>query len=353
MMNRRVKIIGACVLTLAVTLSGLALPRAYAAKAVDVNRKCSIEFNLQNNVYDAATENKDGEKAKDFAELNDLPVRVHLYQVAKIKETGAYETVTGFDELKLDEINDKTTAKEWADKAAKARELIEKRIEAGAETIEAGAETSVTLNHGIGTITGLATGMYLVVADEVKSPYFTYTFKESLISLPNNYWYNGGGNDDWVYELTGSNAIGLKPDREERVGSLEINKTLTSYNATVGGATFVFHVNVEKLDGTVTNNVYKMEFDGAGNDKLIINDLPAGAKVTVTEAYTGASYRLISGNDPQVTKIIAEEEEGNPVSVSFVNEYNGGQNGGTGIVNRFYMNGGSVDCENDLKPEVN
>ena len=345
-MNRRVKIVGACVLTLAVTLSGLALPRAYAAKAVDVNRECSIEFNLQNNVYDAATENKDGEKAKDFAELKDLPVRVHLYQVAKIKETGAYEEVTGFDELKLDEINDKTTAKEWADKAAKARKLI---VEKG---IEAGAEKSVTLEGGKGEITGLAPGMYLVVADEVKSSYFTYTFKESLISLPNNYWYNGGGNDDWVYELTGSNAIGLKPDREERLGSLEINKTLTSYNATVGGATFVFHVNVEKLDGTVTNNVYKMEFNGAGNDKLIINDLPAGAKVTVTEAYTGASYKLVSDKD-QKTTIIAQEEEGNPVSVSFVNEYNGGQNGGTGIVNRFYMKDGSVDCENDLKPEVN
>lgn len=345
MMNRRVKIIGACVLTLAVTLSGLALPRAYAAKAVDVNRKCSIEFNLQNNVYDAATENKDGEKAEDFTELNKLPVRVHLYQVAEIKETGAYEKVTGFDELKLDEINDKTTAKEWADKAAKARELIEKGIEPG-------AETSVTLKDGKGTITGLATGMYLVVADEVKSPYFTYTFQESLISLPNNYWYNGGGSDEWVYELTGSHAIGLKPDREERLGSLEINKTLTSYNETVGGATFVFHVNVEKRDGTVTNNVYKMEFNGAGNDKLIINDLPAGAKVTVTEAYTGASYRLISGNDQLVT-IIAAEEEGNPVSVSFTNEYDGGQNGGTGIVNRFYMKDGSVDWENDLKPEVN
>ena len=345
MMNRRVKIIGACVLTLAVTLSGLALPRAYAAKAVDVNRKCSIEFNLQNNVYDAATENKDGEKAEDFTELNKLPVRVHLYQVAEIKETGAYEKVTGFDELKLDEINDKTTAKEWADKAAKARELIEKGIEPG-------AEKSVTLEGGKGTITGLATGMYLVVADEVKSPYFTYTFQESLISLPNNYWYNGGGSDEWVYELTGSHAIGLKPDREERLGSLEINKTLTSYNETVGGATFVFHVNVEKRDGTVTNNVYKMEFNGAGNDKLIINDLPAGAKVTVTEAYTGASYRLISGNDQLVT-IIAAEEEGNPVSVSFTNEYDGGQNGGTGIVNRFYMKDGSVDWENDLKPEVN
>lgn len=344
MMNRRVKILGACALTLAVTLSGLALPRAYAAKAVDVNKKCSIEFNLQNSVYDAATENKDAEKAEDFAELNKLHVQVHLYRVADIKETGAYTEAKGFEELKLDQISDKTTAEQWAEKAAKARELIKSGVEPA-------AETAVTLKDGKGEVRGLATGMYLIVADEVKSPYFTYSFKESLISLPNNYWYNSQS-DDWIYNLTEKNAVGLKPDREERKGDLVINKTLTSYNATVGGATFVFHVNVEKLDGTITNNVYKMEFTGAGNDSFTIGDLPAGAKVTVTEAYSGASYKLVSDNEQQVT-IIASEEEGNPVSVSFTNEYDGGQNGGTGIVNRFYMENGSVDWENDLKPEVN
>lgn len=344
MMNRRVKILGACALTLAVTLSGLALPRAYAAKAVDVNKKCSIEFNLQNSVYDAATENKDAEKAEDFAELNKLHVQVHLYRVADIKETGAYTETKGFEELKLDQISDKTTAEQWAEKAAKARELIESGVEPA-------AETAVTLENGKGKVSGLATGMYLIVADEVKSPYFTYSFKESLISLPNNYWYNSQS-DDWIYNLTEKNAVGLKPDREERKGDLVINKTLTSYNATVGGATFVFHVNVEKRDGTVTNNVYKMEFNGAGNDSLTISDLPAGAIVTVTEEYSGASYKLVSDNNQQ-TAIIAQEEEGNPVSVSFTNEYDGGQNGGSGIVNRFYMENGSVDWENDLKPEVN
>lgn len=343
-MNRRVKILGACALTLAVTLSGLALPRAYAAKAVDMNKKCSIEFNLQNSVYDAATENKDAEKAEDFAELNKLHVQVHLYRVADIKETGAYTETKGFEELKLDQISDKTTAEQWAEKAAKARELIESGVEPA-------AETAVTLENGKGKVSGLATGMYLIVADEVKSPYFTYSFKESLISLPNNYWYNSQS-DDWIYNLTEKNAVGLKPDREERKGDLVINKTLTSYNATVGGATFVFHVNVEKRDGTVTNNVYKMEFNGAGNDSLTISDLPAGAIVTVTEEYSGASYKLVSDNNQQ-TAIIAQEEEGNPVSVSFTNEYDGGQNGGSGIVNRFYMENGSVDWENDLKPEVN
>lgn len=335
-MNKKVKVISAGVLALAAVLSALALPQAHAAKMVDVERKCSMEFQVQNSVYAADA------KAEDFAELKDLTIQVHLYQVAAIKETGAYEAADGFEALELEQINDKTSAAQWEEKAAKAKELLE-------EGVNPLAEKTVTLEQGSGKAENLATGMYLIVADEVQSPYYTYTFKENLISLPNNYYYNGGS-DTWVYDLTEKNAVGLKPDREERTGELMIRKTLTSYNETVGGATFVFHVNVEKLDGTVETNVYKMAFAGSGSDSLVIGGMPAGAKVTVTETYSGASYRLVSANDQKVT-IIAQEEEGNPVSVSFVNEYNGGHNGGSGIENRFYKDGDSLGWENDLNAE--
>lgn len=325
MMNRKVKIMSACVLTLAVTLSGLVLPRAYGAKAVDTDQKCSIEFNLQNNVYEGA-------EAEDFKELEDLQVEIHLYQVAAMKEIGAYEALSGYEDLELDKISETTDAAAWAEKAAKAKELV------GEKT----PDQTLTLEEGTGTVNGLSVGMYLVVAEEVQSDYFTYSFKESLISLPNNYYYSSGS-DEWVYNLTGSHAVGLKPNREERLGDLEISKTLTSYNATVGGATFVFHVKVEKLDGTATTNVYKMEFAGTGKDTLVIKDIPAGAKVTVTESYTGSSYQLVSEKDQQAT-IVAEEM----VPVEFVNEYDGGHNGGSGVVNRFYKDGETVDWENDL-----
>ena len=46
MMNKRVRILSACALALAVTISGLTLPGAYAANAVDTSQTCSIEFNL-------------------------------------------------------------------------------------------------------------------------------------------------------------------------------------------------------------------------------------------------------------------------------------------------------------------
>ena len=337
MMNKKVKILGACVLTLAVALSGMALPQAYAAKAVDPSKTCSIEFNLANSKYPEGETNPE-DKTPTFAEeLEKADITVNLYKVANIKETGDYEVVGGFETLDLSRINGEAAAATWAERAADAKELL-------AEDAE--PDATVTLENGTGKATGLATGMYLIVAEEVKSPYFTYTFKENLISLPNNY-YDSTKDDAWIYDLTGKNAVGLKPDREERKGDLVINKALTSYNATVGGATFVFHVSVKKLDGTVTTNVYKMAFNGAGSDALTIPELPAGAKVTVTEVYSGASYKLISAND-QKTTIIAKEEEGAPVSVSFTNAYNGGQNGGSGVVNHFYKDGETVNWKNDL-----
>ena len=37
-------------------------------------------------------------------------------------------------------------------------------------------------------------------------------------------------------------STGLKPEQTPRLGSLTIQKTLTSYNATLGNAAFVFQV---------------------------------------------------------------------------------------------------------------
>ena len=215
MKSRRIKILGACVLGLSVTLCGLVMPKAYAANAVDINQMCSIEFSLQNSVYDAAAE-PDGalEKTEDFAELNDLLVRVKLYKVADIKETGDYAAVHGFEELELGRIDHSDVAAVWEKRAKKAKALLRE---------DEAPDAVVTLENGTGKAEGLSAGMYLIVADEVQSSHFTYTFKENLISLPNNY-YDVNGSDGWTYDLTGKNAVGLKPDREELKGNLVIDK---------------------------------------------------------------------------------------------------------------------------------
>ena len=62
---------------------------------------------------------------------------------------------------------------------------------------------TVTLAQGRGTVTGLATGLYLVDTPKVTTPNYTYTFTPYLVSLPTNNYYSGNGaNDDWIYNLT-------------------------------------------------------------------------------------------------------------------------------------------------------
>lgn len=209
-------------------------------------------------------------------------------------------------------------------------------------------------------------GLYLVLVEDVVTDSYIYSFNPYLISVPNNYVYTTGS-DAWVYDLTGNNAVGLKPERQGRLGDLEIVKDLIGYNASLGGAYFVYRVSVANPDGTTTSNVYKLSFDNTGRQSLLITDLPAGAEVTVTEVYTGASYFLTT-DETQKTTITAnpnsdwkvtgekeptEQEPYTPNSVSFTNDYDKRQNGGSGVVNTFYKNGDTVDWRNDIKPEVN
>ena len=139
-----------------------------------------------------------------------------------------------------------------------------------------------------------------------------------------------------VYELVGEKAINLKVEKLDRYGDLVINKVLDAYNATLGGATFVFQVEATKVDVdteeaiVVYSNVVSMTFDGTGKDSIVIRDIPAGAEVTVTEVYSGASYKVTT-DAVQTGQILAEDI----ISFDFENTYDGGLNGGSGIVNRF------------------
>ena len=182
--------------------------------------------------------------------------------------------------------------------------------------------------------------MYLVYAQPVESDDNQYEFKPYLVSLPNNYYY-GTGNDEWVYDLTGENAIGLKPEKSDLYGDLIINKTLDVYNATNEGAYFVFQVEGTKTDvdtkevRVVYSNVVAMTFDGTGTNSVKIEKIPAGAEVVVTEIYSGANYELTT--EASVTKTIVADSF---VEADFSNTHDGSENGGTGLVNTFTYNNG-------------
>ena len=167
--------------------------------------------------------------------------------------------------------------------------------------------------------------MYLVAAESVQSPSSIYTFTPYLLSLPNHY-YQDGQKDIWVYDVT----AGLKPGQEDRYGDLEIDKTLISYNASLGEATFVFSIEAEKDGKIVYSDVVSVVFDGTGTKSIVIRNLPAGAKVTVTEVYSGASYERTT-EESQTVEIAADSI----AKTAFENEYNHQMNGGTSVVNHF------------------
>lgn len=303
-MRKRFKQGGAIVLALVLSVSAGIAWQVRAAVGIDTDQSCSVKIEL------------DG----TYPELNDLDIPVRLYRIAEVSESGNYTMLPGFEDLKLEDIDEKITAQEWEEKAKAASDIVEETM------TDPDMEMSV---KNTGTARGLDTGMYLVEAETVQSPYHTYQFNPFLLALPNNYYYSGEA-DDWVYNVT----TGLKPDEEERFGDLVIEKSLSTYNQTLGEATFVFSVEAVKEDEVVYSDVVSVAFSSAGKQEILVKDIPAGASVTVTEVYSGSSYES-TGAHQQTVEIVAQEEGVEPVSVSFANDYNHGFNGGSGVVNHF------------------
>ena len=136
-------------------------------------------------------------------------------------------------------------------------------------------------------------------------------------------------------------AIGLKPEQQQRTGDLIINKTLKNQNTTFGDkATFVFQIDITNGDKK-ESKVEALTFDKVGDQSVHLTGLPAGAVVKVTEVYSGASYDLKSDNGVE-TEIKANDEYSQadaPVAEgSFVNDVNDSTNGGYGVINHFELN---------------
>ena len=311
--NRKKK--GAAVLAAVLMFAAAGFSSVYGAQGIEIGRNCSLSFELNG----------------EYEELNHMEIPVKLYQVAKITPAGEYEPLAGYESLELGAAGENTTADEWERFAQEASEL----------TSHLGAEPEAELTiapdeEGVPSARAenLSTGMCLVEAENVQTAEYTYAFTPYLVSLPSHYFYTTG-QDEWVYDVT----AGMKPQQNPRYGSLVIRKTLTSYNATLGSATFIFQVEGVKDQETVLSDVVSLVFDGTGTKSLEISGIPAGTEVTVTEVYGSANYDPVSPETERVT-ILADGEEGSPVTVEFVNEYNGKLNPGSGIVNHFEYDGG-------------
>ena len=318
MMNKRLKQRTTFLLALALAFPLLTLPGARAANAIETDRKCSVSFSVsgEGNELTAA----------------DTDIKVNLYKVADVDVSGNYTATKDFTGLNVSSVSadDKdAAASEWADRAKEAQKMLKESVEPTA---------TVTLAKGIGSKDGLATGLYLVDTPEVVTTNYTYTFTPYLVSLPTNNYYSNG-NDTWIYDLTDTNAIGLKPEEHARYGDLKINKTLANHNATTGKkANFVFKIEITPLKGKTETRIESLDFEAAGDSSVTITKIPAGAKVKVTEVYSGASYKLTSANDQTATIVATDRGSTNtPASVSFTNDIDDNMNGGYGVKNNFKL----------------
>lgn len=328
MMNKRLKQGSTFLLAVALTFPLLTLPGAKAASAIDTDAECSIQFDIGGS-----------------SELLKAGIPVNLYKVASVDESGNYTATGTFAKLDLSSVNADNLADataEWKKRANDAKEMLTDSD--GNTVVEPPKTITLTDNpNDDHTITGLKTGLYLVDTPKVITPNYTYTFTPYLISLPtNNYYNNDHTNDKWIYNLTGSNAVGLKPEQHVRYGDLVIKKELKNHNATFGDkATFVFQIDITTLDEKKETRIEELTFSAAGNDSVTITKIPAGSHVKVTEVYSGASYELASAKS-QKTDIIANPEketevEFKPAEVSFINKHDGRTNGGYGVKNNFKL----------------
>lgn len=235
-----------------------------------------------------------------------------------------------------------TGTKDWNDKSNKygrRPETIELTIEADGQKVDPDDYTVDWKKDGdqwTYTITGLP--RYTFDYGKTPAKETVYVVKEVL---PDGYIS--------PQSETGVSTEGLEGPEKKlppltndwAYGDLRITKNLPSFETT-GRTTFVFSVRAvlpDAADGedrVVFDDVVTLDFEKAGTQTALIKEIPAGAVVTVTEEYSGASYQQTA--DPVWTdqdQTIRSNEE---LGVTFDNTYDGGLGQGSGILNVYRVN---------------
>ncbi len=318
------------------------------AEAVDFDKKCSVTV--------APVDPKNTELASDLANAD---VVIDLYKVADAVPVEGYDTYTyqfleGYGKLE-DTYKEDTTNADWRKMAQTA----------AGYALEKGTPVKSDMPAGT-AIDGLDCGLYLLIArgrgienyqttvrqedgteniaTVAHSQRFVYTYLPELISLPSKQAQNAdgsvtnttAGNGEWQYAM----SVSLKPEQDPRYGAIEIVKTLQSYNYNANAqnrnpAEFVFQIEAVLNGENVRSTTVSLSFTEAGQKSAIVDQIPVGAHVTVTEVYSGSSYELVSDREQTATV-----EAADIVSVEFVNDYNETNHGGGSATNHFEYEAG-------------
>ena len=256
-------------------------------------------------------------------EVEKAKVRIDLYKVATV----AGDSITLSPPFTGLTIKTNMTAAESHKLAQDAAEIVRR---GGVTAVQIDVEIDKAANP-------LDPGLYLLIArgedtedyfdvNEINeivtkavTDEFTFIFSPVLVALPRS------GD-------TTQADVSLKMERksDEEYGSFRIVKTLNGFAMGDEPATFVFQVEAVFEGQKVYSNVVSMAFDSAGTQELLVKNIPVGAKVTVTEVYSGASYTLTSS--PTQTVTISADQV---MAATFTNRYDETEKGGQSITNHF------------------
>ena len=320
---------------------------AQTAKAVDLSKECKLTVIAAN--FDK--------------ELNDAGMQVDFYKVADAVADSTYDT---YSYSVADGVKLSADISNYEGLSALSNGDWQTLAQDAAKSVLLDGATVTKYEDG----EHLPCGLYLIIAHGkdpaegyvntndkgqivtvINSGGYAYSILPELVSLPstreNVTTVEGDdmttASGEWVYDVTAN----LKPEQKERFGDLEIVKELTTYEDS-SPVTFVFEIlaTMPETGETVYSDVVGLTFSKAGvRTAKIVDKIPVGANVTVTEVYNGSSYTVV-GEDEKTTVIVSKDQ--NPARVTFENEFNKGRRKGYGIVNHFsYVEDKGWDNDNE------
>ena len=317
--------------TVALAVSGFGAYQVHASKLIDTEKDIYIKAEV--------------EQDSQFYPHYQGEVTIKLYKIADVKNNGEIgEIADGFKNSGVDLSfleGDKATVESIkANIADKAYGVVN----------EVNPSATITIDRAAGATSGSAQverGLYLYVPQSAKNARYEYDFTYYVIMAPSSNYISGvDATNEWLTNAAGDyeSAFKLKPVETQREGSIKINKTLDTFNTSLGTASFIFEVEAVLDEQVVFSNVYSIDFDSYGTNSITIDGIPATAVVSVKEVYSGAAYQVVEGKSDTVEgiTIVADETQ----QASFENTYDDRVNvGGASTVNTFKFekteNGGS------------
>lgn len=116
-----------------------------------------------------------------------------------------------------------------------------------------------------------------------------YAVADTTAAVPNN---NAAPTGSWTNRV----ELFTKYGAIRRYVDLQIVKQLPSYLAGEGGATFIYQITAARGGETVYRAVESLSFNGPSaqgqSTRIIVDSIPVGCDITVTELYAGSTYKL-------------------------------------------------------------